>query len=112
MAATIEILRAGANSASFFTKSDGANPAIDLTYWNQLPEGRLRDLMTQSYDSQEAFMRAFAAEGGSVTVVTEDSSDAYQSGFYYAALPAPPVFEVYTTDPATVRVSLAYSASE
>lgn len=36
----------------------------------------------------------------------------YQTGFYWPSLPAAPQIEVYVTDPAAVRVALAYSASE
>lgn len=110
MAATVELRQSGANSATFFTFSEDADPTIDLSHWQQLPPGRLKDLMTQPWPEWDDFYRAFADAGGSLT--TSGGYDDFDfAGFDRLADDYVGV-SVLSTRPIVVRIALAYSASE
>lgn len=129
---SVSLVRSGANSATFIVRLASLPRAITLSDWEQLPKGRLRDLVTASYptigpvSSNESFLTAFAEEGGAVSAITSGVAIGVPTNWSIAGSDNSPVlgipdmvladettvWEKIGPNPIAVTISLAYSASE
>jgi hypothetical protein len=127
---SIERMHAGANSATYLIKVDSVPLALSLTEWEQLPAGKLRDLLTQAFTGplgdNETFIRAFAAAGGEVSAVVAGLAIGVPLNWsvggvtHEAALGIPDqalpgdttVWAELGSNSVAVKVSVSYSASE
>ena len=128
---SIERLQEGAQSATYLIHLDSVPRGLTYHDWNELPPGKLKDVLDRAYPpgelgTNEQIARAWAAAGGSATAIAVGATIGVPLNWSFDGPTYTPVLGVPDQDlpadrtvwqevgdaPVVVRISVSYSASE